>query len=426
MRRYFLGSVVIALFGFSIETEAQRMPRRPSQPILELERVVLVQRHGVRSPTQESAVLKAWAETDWPDWGVGPGELTSHGKEVVKLVANTVGSEYRGKGLLTCSDLDVEPGMMIWADGKDNRTRESGEILAKGLIPNCRARVQMQFITPTDRKDPVFDSLDSLCSFDPEQAKAAVIAALGLQEVIDPRTRTALDYIQEAMAPSACHGGTGTCLNGESEIVATKYHLELTKPLAIGSAAAEIFLLQFAQGMPVEQVAWGHGTSVESIERFMAAHERADKLTRQLEYVAVRRGSGMARLILDTLSGVRRLSNPSVAKDIKLLALAGHDTNLSNMAGVFGLDLRVDGQPDSTAPATALAFELWRDVKTKIRYVKPRIFYLELTQMRDLKPEKARDSILAFKYCSNNGSDGLCPLRELLKNIEQRIPRYCR
>jgi len=134
----------------------------------------------------------------------------------------------------------------------------------------------------------------------------------------------------------------------------------------------------------------------------------------------------MAKLILDTLKEVRRFSNPSVAKDVKVLALAGHDTNLSNMAGIFGLDLRVDGQPDSTAPATALAFELWCDVKTKIRYVKPRIFYLELIQMRDLKPEKARDSTLTFSHCSNNGPDGLCPLLELSKNIDQRIPRYCK
>jgi 4-phytase / acid phosphatase len=126
------------------------------------------------------------------------------------------------------------------------------------------------------------------------------------------------------------------------------------------------------------------------------------------------------------LKGVPRLSNLMVVKEVKVLALAGHDTNLSNMAGIFGLELRVDGQPDSTAPATALAFELWRDVKTKIRYVKPRIFYLELSQMRDLKPEKARDSTLTFKHCSNNGPDGLCPLLDLSKNIDQRIPRSCR
>jgi 4-phytase / acid phosphatase len=108
-----------------------------------------------------------------------------------------------------------------------------------------------------------------------------------------------------------------------------------------------------------------------------------------------------------------------------VLALAGHDTNLSNMAGIFGLELRVDGQPDSTAPATALAFELWRDVKTKIGYVKPRVFYLKLSQMRNLKPEKAHDATLTLKHCSNDGPDGLCRLDELSRNIDQRTPRYC-
>lgn len=87
--------------GISVIVTAALMsiPSRGSAADLQLERVALVQRHGVRSPTQKSEVLKAWAEKDWPDWKVGPGELTSHGKAVVSLVAKTAGNEYRAKGL---------------------------------------------------------------------------------------------------------------------------------------------------------------------------------------------------------------------------------------------------------------------------------------------------------------------------------------
>jgi len=424
-----LACIFLAICGCSDVVVAQRAGEESEKAqsarvtSLKLESVVLVQRHGVRSPTQGIATLKTWAEKDWPDWKVGPGELTDHGKEVVKLVARTVGNEYRAQGLLSGSCLDVKRRIVVWADEKDRRTRESGKLLAAELAPACRFDVPVSF---RKDRDLIFNSIDSHCYLDPEQVKSAVKAVLGSQEVIDTLAREALDFIQQAMAPTACTHGPGTCLDGKSEIDATSDHVELKGPLAIGSEAAEIFLLQYAQGMSVNEVAWGHGAGVKQIERFMAAHERADQLTRNLDYIALRRGSRMARLILDTLKGSGHSGEPSVPQNVEVLALAGHDTNLSNMAGIFGLDLRVDGQPDSTAPATALAFELWRDAKTNVRYVKPKVFYLALSQMRDLKPEKARNSTLAFKHCSNDGPDGLCPLRDLSQKIDQATPLSCR
>src|SRR5882672_4923165 len=50
-------------------------------------RVVILSRHGVRSPTQSTETLNSWRKTEtpgWPDFGVPPGYLTPKGEELVE------------------------------------------------------------------------------------------------------------------------------------------------------------------------------------------------------------------------------------------------------------------------------------------------------------------------------------------------------
>ena len=60
-------------------------------PKAELKYALIVSRHGVRSPTWDAARLAEYSTEAWPDWGVGPGELTPHGREGAKLL----GAYYR-------------------------------------------------------------------------------------------------------------------------------------------------------------------------------------------------------------------------------------------------------------------------------------------------------------------------------------------
>ena len=57
----------------------------------ELKYVVIVSRHGVRSPTWDAARLNRYSAEPWPEWEVPPGNLTPHGRELIELM----GSYYR-------------------------------------------------------------------------------------------------------------------------------------------------------------------------------------------------------------------------------------------------------------------------------------------------------------------------------------------
>jgi 4-phytase/acid phosphatase len=64
--------------------------------------------------------------------------------------------------------------------------------------------------------------------------------------------------------------------------------------------------------------------------------------------------------------------------------MVGHDTNLSNIAGILNINWLIDGRRDDTPPGGALVFELWQ-APTPSGY-EVRIYYTAQTleQMRDL------------------------------------------
>ncbi len=94
------------------------------------------------------------------------------------------------------------------------------------------------------------------------------------------------------------------------------------------------------------------------------------------------------------------------------------------MGGLFGLAWTLPDQPDATAPATALAFELWKDPTIGARFVRPVIYYATLDQLRTLTPATARRRVLTFADCAS-GPMGSCPLETLRQRTLALIPPGC-
>jgi 4-phytase/acid phosphatase len=132
----------------------------------------------------------------------------------------------------------------------------------------------------------------------------------------------------------------------------------------------------------------------------------------------------MARLILAALAGEPSTTGPQFGPGTRIFALAGHDSNLVQMGGVFGLSWTLPDEPDATAPATALAFELWSDRSSGARFVRPVIYYGALDQLRNLAPTAARRLELSFTGCAS-GPTGSCALDTLRRQTLALIPPGC-
>ena len=226
------------------------------------------------------------------------------------------------------------------------------------------------------------------------------------------RLKAANAKLQDIIAPTACQGGPGMCFAGSPDSGGIF-------PNTAGFA--EDILLEYAEGMAMSDVGWGRASRAD-IDLVMALHEAAFGRIRDNVYASSRRGAQMTRVILAALQGQPIGGGPRTGPDLKLLGLAGHDTNLVLMASTFGLTWNLPDQPDSTAPATALAFELWRDGSH--RYVRAVLFYEPLDQLRSLKPDVAEVVPLAFADC-RSGPMGSCPLEAVKGRVEKLIPPDC-
>jgi 4-phytase/acid phosphatase len=374
-------------------------------PKPELKYAVIVSRHGVRSPTWDTARLNDYATQAWPDWGVAPGELTPHGRAGVKLMGAYYRTWLSQAGLFGADSCRDAARIYIRADS-GQRTRETGRALAESLLPGCEIPVAVE----AAGKDPLFGGVGKA---DPELAAQAVRERLGPAAVLT-KYAPAFDTLtrilsgegiphRKLMAAGPGEGGDG----GGADV---------PRPLATASTLSEVLLLEYTEGLPESSLGWGRLTK-ERLLQVMELHTAYADLARRTPYLARVRGSNLLAHILASLE--QASSGKPVAGALgqpggTLAILAGHDTNLSNLSGMLDLSWRVPGQvADDTPPESALIFSLWREGAGGGWFVKLEFVTPSLDQMRRLEPltldsPPARVP-LAIPACGSPRADGGCP-----------------
>lgn len=405
-----IGCAVLSIFALQPTAQAAEQSS--------LQRVVMVMRHGVRPPTKSAQAMATLSAQPWPDeatWGAPPGELTPHGAQAIMKLGADLRHVYTMEGLLSASG-SVSKEILIWADGADQRTRATAQYLARGLEPADPPSTG--FLSP-DKTDPLIDALHAgVCTLVPTEAEQAVQAEGPLET---PEVTAALGRLQQIMAPTACANGPGVCLAGTSKISAGTMEIKLSGPLATGATVAEALLLEYENGLRGAQFAWGRATR-EDLDMLLRIHEHTSDLTRRTPYVASRRAAPLARFILAAMSDAEVPGTPAIRAGHRLIVVTAHDTTLSNLADIFGLDWHLPEQPDVTAPGTGIAFERWHnkvDGKTELRI---RLFYQDLEQVRSLLDTPVHQLQLTPGVCKVDQS---CPLENAKTAIMRTLPAQC-
>lgn len=387
---------------------------------LALERVVIVERHGVRSPTKAPADLARYASQPWHGWPVAPGLLTDHGRRDVELMWAWLRADYARKGLWPASGPAPRDAIYVWADAKDQRTRASGQAVLDGAFPGSGLK---DAFGPEGMSDRVFDAVSTgACPLNLDKARNAVVAEAG-GDLDNPRGdyHAALAALTAVLKPGAqpAPEAHNTVTPGD------KGQLRYAGPLADAATSAENVYLEYVQGFPLAEVGWGRANTPAALAGFMPMHDISFDLTRRTPYLAAHYGAVMMGEVLGALAG--RAALPGQTAPARMVVFAGHDSNLANMAGILGVRWTLPGQPDDTAPDTALAFEVWK-AKSGQRYVRVAVVYQTIDQLRNETPLDAAHPPgrveLSIPGCAD-GPNGACRLARFGALIAGRLPPEC-
>ena len=120
------------LFLLTATAWSQAPAKASNKESAELQFVIYLSRHGVRSPTGKAPQYNAYSSASWPTWDVPPGYLTPHGARLMELFGTWDREELASKGLLHEHGCEDASHVTVYADS-DQRTQETGKALAKGL-----------------------------------------------------------------------------------------------------------------------------------------------------------------------------------------------------------------------------------------------------------------------------------------------------
>jgi 4-phytase/acid phosphatase len=393
MRLVCAAALLIAAAG---STGAQTAETAAAPASAELRYVVIVSRHGVRSPTGKPDRMNMYSAQPWPQWDVAPGYLTEHGARLMTLFGTYDRAVLAQEGLLAAEGCADAGRVSIYADS-DQRTRETATALAAGMLPTCRADVHA---LPEGTPDPLFHPLEAgVGDLDKQLALAAVSGRIGgnpagLTEALRPQLEAMEDVLLGCPLGTPCAPSGSTPPASLFDIPAsiapgkTDHLVDLRSPLGPAATMAEDFLLEYTNGLDKAQVGWGR-VDEKTLRELLQIHTTEGDVMERTPLIARIQASGLlshiVRSMQQSVEG-KPIAGALGKPDDRLLLLVGHDTNLASISGALGSSWLIDGRRDDTPPGGALVFELWKSRSTGEYFV--RTFYTAQTldQMRDATP----------------------------------------
>lgn len=334
----------------------------------QLLKVVVLSRHGVRSPIQSHKNLQQWTQKEWPYWPVERGALTPRGSVLVSALWEDL-RDVLGLEELFPKNMCPDPSLIYVRANTLQRTQATAVALLNGFAPGCGLKYM---IIDSQEWDPLFTPLETgSFSINVDKAIQEFNQRYGSVEKLRKELKEPLQLVASILGPcpdATCkeYGLASGCtiLDIPDKIVLenSKNPKFLVGGLGFASTSVEMFLLQLGQ--------WPHrnfsdiNVSQDTLKKVMRIHGTVFGSVHHIPEMAVTKGSVMLKAIHDALTSTD--SDPQVNK-AKLVVLVGHDSNISSISGMLSLHWDIGGYgPDGTPPGGILVFTLWDTPKGKV------------------------------------------------------------
>ena len=364
-----------------------------------LKQIIIFGRHGIRSATTDPSKLPPMSVDAYPPFEVPFGYLTPNGRQAETLLGSYYRSYLLREGLLTGND-QVDAAHSYFRANSIQRSNVTAGALGAGLIPSVTTQVHSY---PLGQADPVFDPIAAnVATVDPDRAATEV------QGIYNSGTALASAYGGEyslirsvlfnyplgTQPPPDTPTGLVDPTAQTITLTANTTNIVTGNVIKVGglnlvNSSADPFVMQYADGFPLDQVAWGR-LSTDTLSQQTRIINLLINIQMLSPYLNQVQSSNAAAHILRTMKQAMTGVNTSGAfgdAKSRSVVIISSDAYVVGLAGLLHLHWMLPGyQPDFCAPGGALVFEL-RQSKTSKKYI-VRTFYIAQTfdQLRNLTP----------------------------------------
>ena len=373
-----------------------------------LDKVVVLMRHGVR-PQNDTAKLDQATGKNWPQWLVPDGNLSGHGYAGIVDQSRYMFENWKSEGLALSSPCPTTREVFIWASPIE-RTIATAQALTDGMFPGCGVAAGH---LPLQKKDPLFQAVEmGLAHPDPKKVEDEVMEAMG-----GSPEKAAQKYADDValLRQTVCGTGVTDCQFldekwGFKKTKSGKY--KLTGPVSSASAISETIRLQYSEGLPLQEVAFGHVKNAGDVLKLMSLHAAKYDLLDNTMEIARTGGNILMHEITESLLADKTSGGEQKYPELAapLVIFVGHDTNISQIKTILDFHWKLASYPaDDIPPGGMLIFKRYKNNKTGRLAVQLSFAARTLDEWRFLTPLSEKNPIAREIYtnpeCSLFGKD---------------------
>lgn len=386
-----------------------------------LEQVVVFSRHGLRAPlATPSSALGQLTPNQWPQWDTPASYLTTRGGALESYFGHYLYEWFVDNKLLSKDECPTNQDVYIYANSMQ-RTIATAQFFALGAFPGCLVSVHHK------EKMNTMDDLFSLNIRDgseefKKEAMESISQSAGKEGVNGLNQQ--LKPIYEDMSKIIGYEDSKTCkVDKNCDFVAPEATIKIVKgqepgitgPLKTGTSISDAFILQYYEGSPMKDIAWGKIKSQEEFEKLVSIKEYYNSVVFSAPVIAKHVAKNLLTYIDDTFTNYKDKA--------KLTFLVGHDSNVASIFAALQIKpYHLPHQFETTPIGGKILFERWKDNQTGKELLKIQYFYQSTEQLAKMEP-LTRDNppqivTLEMEVCPVD-AQGYCDFNEFINYLNK-------
>lgn len=381
----------------------------------QLEQVLVMSRHNLRAPlANNGSVLAQSTPKAWPQWDTPGGLLTTKGGVLEVYMGHYFNAWLKQAGILPQEGCPAADSVYVYANSLQ-RTVATAQFFTNGAFPGCDISVHHQ--EKMGEMDPTFNPIitNSSETFN-QQALSAMNAELASLKL--DASYKQLEQIIDYKDSPACKIDKQCNLATEPNKMSAVPGKEpgVSGPLKVGNSLVDAFMLQYYEGFPMKDVAWGKIVTPHQWQQLAKLKDGYQDSLFTSSVVA----QNVAKPLLTYINSA--LISECKADSPKLTVLVGHDSNIASLLSAMKFKpYELPKQYEKTPIGGKLVFQRWHDSKSDRELLKIEYVYQSTEQLRNAEPltlnSPPQRVTLALEGCPVD-KDGFCAWSDFEKTMK--------